>query len=378
MPEVRQQLQWRRQLDLLSRTGVGLPAMAPALCALVRQIVGAQTCVLMWVDSAGMPVGVHHEHPNEATQALFMNEYERLFSGDREINVSWAARQHGQACGRMLHPPQVYFRSNTYNLLMRGDHYRHMLDLRIDVDGVARAVAALCRPPGKAFDEHDAVALNSLLPALQRACLKSTSALEQGGSEDCTGHLLVSADGQRIHMANPAGVALVRSSRLVGQQIELLGTMERAPRFVQELCTRLHATGQEAVQSRLDVPGGTLQCTARWMDTAAPGNAGANALTGVGTDSAAPALCLVLVTLVLQQPRAARVVREISALGLSPLQGRLALYAAAGGRRAACAQQHRISAEALKKHLRQLYAACGVQEWSELQNHLLHAELSGL
>ena len=93
MPEVRQQLQWRRQLDLLSRTGVGLPAMAPALCALVRQIVGAQTCVLMWVDSAGMPVGVHHEHPNEATQALFMNEYERLFSGDREINVSWAARQ---------------------------------------------------------------------------------------------------------------------------------------------------------------------------------------------------------------------------------------------------------------------------------------------
>lgn len=153
MPEVRQHLQWRRQLDLLSRTGVGLPAMAPALCALVRQIVGAQTCVLMWVDSAGMPVGVHHEHPNEATQALFMNEYERLFSGDREINVSWAARQRGQACGRLLNPPPAYFRSNTYNLLIRGDHYRHMLDLRIDVDGMARAVVALCRPPGKAFDQ---------------------------------------------------------------------------------------------------------------------------------------------------------------------------------------------------------------------------------
>ena len=85
-----------------------------------------------------------------------------------------------------------------------------------------------------------------------------------------------------------------------------------------------------------------------------------------------------LVTLVLQQPRAARVVREISALGLSPLQGRLALYAAAGGQRAACAQQHQISAEALKKHLRQLYAACGVQEWSALQNHLLRAGLPAL
>ena len=234
------------------------------------------------------------------------------------------------------------------------------------------------------------MALNSLLPALQRACLKNASALEQGGSEDCTGHLLVSADGQRIQMANPAGVALVRSSRLVGQQIELLGAMERAPRFVQELCARLHATGQEAVQSRLDVPGGALQCTARWMDAAAPGGAGATARTGAGADggagtdagagaeSVAPALRLVLVTLVLQQPRAARVVREISALGLSPLQGRLALYAAAGGQRAACAQQHQISAEALKKHLRQLYAACGVQEWSALQNHLLRAGLPAL
>ena len=99
---------------------------------------------------------------------------------------------------------------------------------------------------------------------------------------------------------------------------------------------------------------------------------------GAGAESVAPALRLVLVTLVLQQPRAARVVREISALGLSPLLGRLALYAAAGGQRAACAQQHQISAEALKKHLRQLYAACGVQEWSALQNHLLRAGLPAL
>ena len=38
----------------------------------------------------------------------------------------------------------------------------------------------------------------------------------------------------------------------------------------------------------------------------------------------------------------------------------------------------KADAEALKKHLRQLYAACGVQEWSALQNHLLRAGLPAL
>lgn len=361
MPNVHQQTQWRRELDLLSRTGVGLPAVAPAIAALIRQIVGAQTCVIMWVDSKGMPIGVFHEHPNEATQALFMNEYERLFSGDKEINVSWAARQRGRACGRLLTPPAAYFRSNTYNLLVRGDHYRYMLDLRIDVDGVARAVVALCRPPGKAFDENDAVALNSLLPALQRACLKTANALEQNGCEGGTGHLMVSSDGQHIHMANETGIALVRKSRLVGQRIQLLGAMETVPDFVRDLCVQLHSTEQAAVHSTVEVPGGALKCSASWMSVSLP--------------PALPQLRQILVTLELQQPRAVRLVRGICELGLSPLQSRIALYAASGGRRDGCAKECQVSAEALKKHLRQIYAACGAQEWTDLQIRLQTAAL---
>ena len=360
----KQQMRWKQELDLLSRTGVGLPAVAPAVAALLSQMVGAQTCVIMWVDSTGMPIGVFHEHPNEATQALFMNEYERLFSGDKEINVTWAARQRGQACGRLLTPPAAYFRSNTYNLLMRGDHYRYMLDLRIDVDGVTRAVVALCRPPGKAFEEKDAVALNSLLPCLQRACLKKANALERDGGESSqgvTGYLMVSADGQRIGMANERGVALVRNSRLVGQHIELMGSMETTPCFVQDLCARLHTTGQTAVHSVIEVPGGSLTCSASWMGSALP--------------PALPQLREILVALELHQPQAASVVRGICGLGLSPLQSRIALYAASGGRRNGCAQECHVSAEALKKHLRQIYAACGAQEWTGLQDFLQTAAL---
>lgn len=362
MPAINhQQMQWRRELDLLSRTGVGLPAIAPAVTALLRQIVGAQTGVIMWVDASGMPTGVHHEHPNEVTQALFMNEYERLFSGEREINVSWAARQRGQACGRILNPPSYYYRSNTYNVLIRGDHYRYMLDLRIDVDGITLAVVALCRPPGKAFDEHDAVTLNSLLPTLQRACTKVASTMESSHAASGTGHLLVSADGQRIEMASDEGVALIRHSRLVGQSIELLGPMQTTPRFIYKLCDRLNTDKQATVESTVDVPGGTLHCSASWLSAVA--------------GPVQPPLRQILVALRLQQPRAASVVRSICALGLSPLQSRIALYAASGGQRDACAKTNQVSPEALKKHLRQIYAASGARDWSDLQAHLQAAAL---
>lgn len=357
------QMRWRRELELLSRTGVGLPAIAPALAILIRKIVGGQTCVIMWVDPNGMPTGVHHEHPNEATQALFMNEYERLFNGNHETNVSWLVRQRGQTCGLLLNPPAAYFRSNTYNLLVRADHYKHMLDLRIDVEGVTQAVVALLRPPGKAFGETDAMIFNGLLPALQRACTKVANALGEHPLGSGVGHLLVSSDGHLVHMANAEGVALVRRSRLVGQHIELQGAMETVPLFVRDLCLRLNSAVQSSVQCSVDVPGGVLQCTASWMATQA-------AEIPQGPRQ-------ILVTLQCQQAQAAQVVSQISGLALSPLQSRIALYAAAGGRRDACAAEHQISDEALKKHLRRIYAASGAQEWSELQTRLHTAALTG-
>ena len=105
----------------------------------------------------------------------------------------------------------------------------------------------------------------------------------------------------------------------------------------------------------MEVPGGLLACTASWLDaTLAP--------VLLDTPSAQ-----ILVTLDLQQPRATSVVRTICELGLSPLQSRIALYAAAGGARDSCAMQNRISVEALKKHLQHIYAVSGAHEWAELR-----------
>ena len=89
-----------------------------------------------------------------------------------------------------------------------------------------------------------------------------------------------------------------------------------------------------------------------------------------------PLVRQILVALELQQPRATRVVRTICELDLSPLQSKIALYAAGGGRRNGCAKECQVSAEALKKHLRQIYAACRAQEWSDVQAHLLSTALT--
>ena len=60
------------------------------------------------------------------------------------------------------------------------------------------------------------------------------------------------------------------------------------------------------------------------------------------------------------------VVQGISAMGLSPLQGRIVMYAAAGGSRTNCALNDRVSNEALKKYLREIYAASSCADWHEL------------
>ena len=107
--------------------------------------------------------------------------------------------------------------------------------------------------------------------------------------------------------------------------------------------------------------GGTLVVSASWL-----------ACTPNGLSSASPMLPIrkILVSLQLSQTGAIEVVRSISAWGLSPLQGRIALYAAAGGSRIGCAVHHKVSKEALKKHLREIYGAARAASWDDLSAKL--------
>jgi DNA-binding CsgD family transcriptional regulator len=78
----------------------------------------------------------------------------------------------------------------------------------------------------------------------------------------------------------------------------------------------------------------------------------------------------VLVTLQHWQPQPLGVAQRVAALPLSPLQREITLLAGLGQPRACCGPALGVSPEALKKHLKAIYATTGCADWGQLQQHL--------
>lgn len=352
----------RKELDLLSQTGLGVAPIAPALTRLVSTIVGADACLIAWYSDNGVPQGFFHDTAPLNLQELFLNNYRELFVGPNEFNIFEVSQQAQLPVGNMLNPTSTYFKSNTFNLLIKPCHHHFSLDARIDVDGVTRIGLALFRSELQPFSEADAHALRGLIPVLQRAVTKGCAGLGLVSTNEGLGHLLVSKDGRRIMLRNERAAYLLRLAKLFDQDVSLLGHEASSPQFIKRLCNELAACSQATATAQIDVVGGTLAISASWMTPMVRAQA-QDKVQGV---SATLASDQISVTLELQRSVAVDVVRGISALGLSPLQNRIALFAASGGSRMACAAHHSVSAEALKKHLREIYAASHCADWLEL------------
>ena len=355
-----------KELDLLVRTGLGVEPMAPALACILRQLVGAEGCFIGWFDKHGAPEGFFHDSAPVASQELFLNNYQELFVGPHELTIFWLVTNQGRPVGNMLTADKAFFKSNTYNLLFKPCHHHFGLDLKIDVNGVTRMVIELFREQANPFSEDDAKRLYGITPALEMAVVKTAGSSAGGlaGSSDHlrssleAGHLVVSADGARISLVNEQAVALLRMTRLFDQGIGLIGPMTAPPRFISQLCAQLGAGSAAMARSSVDVVGGTLVMSASWMwPTTHP--------TTLGAAAPEPDKN-VLVTVEFQKAAALDRVRNITQLALSPLQSRIAMFAAAGGSRIDCSAHHQVSKEALKKHLREIYAASRCADWQEL------------
>jgi DNA-binding CsgD family transcriptional regulator len=331
-----------QQLDLLTRIGVGIAPIAADLVGLLRRLVGAEAAALFWLDDQGMPAGFFHEDSPPEVQELFLHEYERLFVGKGEINVFDLAHRRGRAVGHLLEPDADYFRSNTYNLLVRPSGHHHTLDLRIDVDGRARAVVLLFREVGRPFADDQAAVLGRALPYLQRAIEKSQSPDDWQTRYQRGGHILLDAAGERVLMLDEEAAAILRGSPLRGLGLQRSSRPAAPP----DLLRRLDARSGRSV--RLPIPGGALVASARILQS--PGGA---------PDA-------VLLDLAVERPRCLDVVRRILALKLSPLQREIALLAGLGHPRSDCVRVVGVSPEALKKHLRAVFAATGAGDWESL------------
>jgi hypothetical protein len=343
-------------LGMLCGLGLGLAPIAPEVCAVLRALVGADAAALFWLDAQGLPEGFFHEDSPADAQDLFLNEFSRLFCGPGEINVHTLARADGPRIGRLLSPGAQFFRSNSYNLLVRASGHHHTLDLRVEVAGRTRAIAMLFRAPGTGFSPGDAALLERASGWLARAFGAPPAALPvHAEGEGPVGHVVLDAEGRLPLFADAAAAQLLRQANLPGLGLRsagLAGPVALPPDLPQRL-----GLAQPGAAARIAVPGGWLSAGMRTLQPLAGGQGAAGQH---------------LLTLQLERPHSVGVVRRVLALPLSPLQREIALLAGLGRARADSHRLAGVGEAALKKHLRAIFAATGASDWDDLSRRLRH------
>ena len=334
---------------MLCRLGLGLAPVGPDVCAVLRALVGADAVALFWLDEHGLPAGFFHEDSPAATQDLFLNEFQRLFVGEHEVNILALAQPRGPQVGRLLAPEAGYFRSNTYNLLVRASGHHHALDLRVEVLGRTRAVVTLFRGVGaSAFGAAEAAMLERAGISLQRAFARPGAARLDASCEGRAGHVLLDASSLRPLLADAVAMQLLRDANLRG--LGLRG--ESGTALPDELFSRLGLRLDLELPARIPVPHGVLEIRMHPLYAVAGGSS------------------QWLLTLQLQRPRQIDVVRRVLALPLSPLQREIAALAGLGHARADCTLLIGVGNAALKKHLRVILEAASASDWEELARGL--------
>ena len=332
---------------MLCRPGIGLSAIAPRVCRLAREIVGGEAASLFWLDQNAMPLGFFHEDSPEEARGLFVNEFERLFVGESEINVFALARAKGRPCGHLLRPPTSYFKSNTYNLLVRPSGHHHCLDLRIADPYGGQAVLLLFRGEYPPFTDDDGEILQAFEPMLRQVGTSARSRWRSRVINSC--HILFDPVTGQIAAMSDMADAMLRDSNIVGQGLDLGGSLESAPRFLMDLCEPLLRSGEAT--DCIDVPAGRLSVRATLLRSRATQDQ-------------------VLATLDHEIPSEIALIDPVLARRLSPLRSEMLLFAASGGPRDVVPEAFEISKEATKKHLAEIYRVMGVNRWDELADAL--------
>lgn len=355
-----------KELELLVMTGMGVPPIAPALFSVLSKLVGAEAGGMCWFSEAGVPEGFYHVGATSAVEDLLINHYDELFVGRHEYNPFWYSRNKGLSVGNTLIASKEYLRSNTHNLLIKPSNWHFLLDAMVDLDGISRLTICFFRAVKNPFTENDARRLTALIPLLRRIFYTRSKLIVNQQVNLESGHMLISEDGLQVHMIDSLATQLLAKVRLIDQDISMLDRSNIPPQFVTQMAEQLRRDPSQNGRKEFELAGGTLLVSTCRMTASSQLESAAE-----GARSATN----VLVSLEFKPSAAIESVRSISAWGLSPLQGRIAMYAAAGGRRMDCAAHHNVSKEALKKHLREIYAASNCIDWLELGRTLQNSSV---
>jgi hypothetical protein len=340
------------QLKALCTSGLDPISLAPDAFEHVHQLVPNAACALFLTAPNGIPQRFLHEDSPDHVKALFQNEF-HLFLGPQEINVvQIVTAPQAQKAGRLLSPPRDYFRSNTYQMLVRGSGHHHALDVRLQHQQQGLGALMLFREEGAAFRQADLDKLKRVASLFEHALAVDPiewAPWDHGASDDA---LIVTHADARVAWISPPAATLLRLVPLVGQAWQ----GQHLPQALQQLIWSLRGQGplcDRAPLVRIAVADGWLQAHAQWLHT--PGQ----------HDLAAPEA---MVGLMLKRivPRQLRFWRALTKVDLSPRSFEVAFALATGASAQAARQRLGLSESVWKDCVKSIYQVFDVNSHNGL------------
>jgi hypothetical protein len=341
------------KISLLCQCGAGLEAIAAPLCNAIRDLVGADSASIFWLDVTRNPAGFYHDCAPAELKDMFAARLGEFNTPD-ELNMMTLTEPGEPSIGRLLDPAtlEAFWQGAVYQHLCVPLGHRYLLDMRVDCDGVGRALFCAWSKEGHPFDERHA----ALLRPVQRQISRAFANVRENGVwspvDVGLAHFLTSADGSELVAISAQAEELLRDSHLLGQNVALAGRQRAAPSFALQLARDLNAS--ESAVLHVPVANGRLWARAAYNLSAA-GSAQIDTM---------------LVVLSLERSLDVHAIEKLMELPLSPLQRELALFALRGGERVSCDEEFGVSPEALKKHSRAIYSALGVGRWADISGAL--------
>lgn len=258
----------------------------------------------------------------------------------------------GPSIGRMLDKEfrERFWRGNVYRYLCVPLGHRHMLDVRIEVDGIGRTLLCAWNTAEKPFTKATADALRPVQTMMQHAIAhERPNVLWRSATDISLAHFITDDSGCALLAINPEAEAMLMTSHLLRQNISMTELPQSAPGFALQLAQAMSEAGAATIH--LPIANGRI--VARASKTRFIGADGVEQLR-------------MFVALEQQVAVDVLIVNYLVSLQLTPLQREIGLFAMQGGARADCLAEFAVSSEALKKHVRAILTETNRTTWSEL------------
>ena len=343
------------KITMLCGCGAGLEAIASPLCAATRDLIGADSVSVFWLDAKRAPKGFYHDCAPAALKDMFVTRFDELFSSAEEASMISFTLPDGPSIGRALQPgvQDAFWQSNVHKYLCVPLGHAYILDMRVDVDGVGRALLCAWNKEGRPFTRKHADALIPVQAAMRHAIAHERADVRWRGFGNHTAHFITDVAGQTLLAIDTEAERILMAGHLLQQTISMTEPLGSPPGFARQLAGMLAAG--EAATLHLPVADGRLIARAVHSQVRAQARRGAGDQSGQ-----------MFVSLALEVAVDVLMIDYLSALPLTLLQKQIALFAMQGHPRTACEEQLGVGAEALKKHLQKIFAATGVAHWADL------------